>query len=187
MYRSRRRVLRRLVIPGALAAIIVGAAVGATTSYLTSQSPTGAQHRSHAHAAPKRHARPATQPGSTAAAPTAPASTSSSGGDRTASGPVPASGAADGRLLNDEGYARIQLGEYAGAIPLLRQAVEELRGVGPGDPYEAYANYNLGYALLQVGDCTGAVPPLDVANRLESSPLVDIALRRASACAHQGS
>jgi Flp pilus assembly protein TadD len=100
---------------------------------------------------------------------------------------VPASGAADGRLLNDEGYARIQLGEYAGAIPLLRQAVEELRGVGPGDPYEAYANYNLGYALLQVGDCTGAVPPLDVANRLESSPLVDIALRRASACAHQGS
>jgi len=94
---------------------------------------------------------------------------------------------ADGRQLNDEGYALIQRGEYSAAIPPLRQAVAELRGAGPGDPYEAYANYNLGYALLQVGDCTGALPPLEIANRLESSPLVDSAIRRASACAHQGS
>jgi Flp pilus assembly protein TadD len=92
-----------------------------------------------------------------------------------------------GQLLNDQGYARIQQGEYGAAIPPLRRAVAELRGVGPRDPYEAYANYNLGFALLQVGDCTGAVPPLEVANRLESSPLVDVAIRRATACAHQGS
>jgi Flp pilus assembly protein TadD len=94
---------------------------------------------------------------------------------------------ADGRLLNDEGYARIRDGEYGAAIPTLKRAVEKLRGAGPADPYEAYANYNLGYALLQVGECTDAVPPLEVADRLESSPLVDIAIRRASACAHQGS
>src|SRR2546421_507171 len=98
MYRTRRRVLRRLVIPGILAAIMVGAAIGP-----------------------------------------------------------------------------------------LRQAGADLRGAGPADPYEAYANYNLGYALLQVGDCADALPPLEVANRLETSPLVDAAIRRAESCARQGS
>jgi Flp pilus assembly protein TadD len=92
-----------------------------------------------------------------------------------------------GQLLNDQGYARIQQGEYGAAIPPLRRAVADLRGAGPANPYEAYANYNLGYALLQVGDCTGALAPLEVANRLETSPLVDAAIRRASACANQGS
>jgi Flp pilus assembly protein TadD len=90
-------------------------------------------------------------------------------------------------VLNDQAYARIRAGDYAAAIPPLRRAVDDLRGAGPADPYEAYANYNLGYALLQVGDCTAALPPLQVANRLETSPLVDTAIRRASACANQGS
>jgi TolA-binding protein len=187
VYRGKRRVLRRLVIPGALAAIIGGAAIGAAASYLTSQGDPGAEASRHARTPPAGRANPATRPATTAT--TAPATTAPTGpaAGATTSPAPPAAGVARGRLLNDEGYARIRQGEYDAAIPPLRQAVDELRGAGPGDPYEAYANYNLGYALLQVGDCTAAVPPLEVANRLESSPLVDAAIRRAAACAHQGS
>jgi hypothetical protein len=185
VYRSRRRVLRRLVIPGALAAIIAGAAIGAAASYLSSQGAPRAQQRPDTtRTAPAGHA-PAANPATTAAAPTT-ASTGPSQGGTTSATPSSA-GVAEGRLLNDQGYARIQHGEYDAAVPPLRRAVADLRGAGPEDPYEAYANYNLGYALLQVGDCTGALPPLEVANQLESSPLVDVAIRRASACAHQGS
>jgi TolA-binding protein len=94
---------------------------------------------------------------------------------------------AAGRQLNDQAYALIQHGDYAGAIPLLQRAVANLHGAGPADPYEAYANYNLGYALLESGDCTGALPPLAAAGRLETSPLVDDAIRRAQACRPPGS
>jgi Flp pilus assembly protein TadD len=179
-------VLRRLVIPGALAAIVVGAAIGAAASYLTSQGTSGVQQRPGTHVAPAGRAQPATRPATTAAAAPTTASTTTSPGE-TMSGTPSSADVAEGRLLNDEGYARIRSGDYEAAVPPLRRAAADLRGAGPGDPYEAYANYNLGYALLQVGDCTGAVPPLEVANRLESSPLVDAAIRRASACAHQGS
>jgi hypothetical protein len=81
----------------------------------------------------------------------------------------------------------IQHGDYKAAIPLLRRAVVDLRGAGPADPYEAYANYNLGYALLESGDCTDALPPLGRARRLETSPLVGVATRRARACTPPGS
>jgi TolA-binding protein len=187
VYRSRRRVLRRLVIPGGLAAIIVGAAIGVAASYLTSQGEAGAGARPATHSAPP--AARSTPAAGTAATGPGSATTASTGAatGSTTSASAPSAGVADGQLLNDEGYARIQAGDYRGAIPPLRRAVAALRGAGPADPYEAYANYNLGYALLQVGDCTGAVAPLEVANRLETSPLVDAAIRRASACANQGS
>lgn len=181
--------LRRLVIPGALAAILVGAAIGAAASYLTSPQPPAA-HRPPStsttqppHTGSAAPAPPAATPQTTTPQTTAPVTTSR-GATPSAATPTEE---ADGRLLNDEGYASIRAGEYGAAIAPLRRAVAKLRGTGPADPYEAYANYNLGYALIQVGDCTGAVPPLEVANRLETSPLVDAAIRRAEACAHQGS
>jgi len=176
MYRTRRRVLRRLVIPGILAAIIVGAAVGAAASYLTTRGDAVPQPAPAGHAAPSTRAASTSAPGTTAA-----------GTGTTAPAPSPAGAAADGRVLNDQGYALVQRGEYDAAIPPLRQAVADLRGAGPADPYEAYANYNLGYALLQVGDCADALPPLQVANRLETSPLVDASIRRAESCGKQGS
>jgi TolA-binding protein/predicted Ser/Thr protein kinase len=82
----------------------------------------------------------------------------------TAASPPPA---ADGHTLNDQGYAKIQGGDYAGAVPLLQQAVQKLQGAGPEDPYEAYANYNLGYALYQLGQCGDAVAYLQRAQELE--------------------
>jgi TolA-binding protein len=81
--------------------------------------------------------------------------------------PAPAAVTGGGHSLNDEGYSRIQAGDYAGAVPLLQSAVQKLRGLGPGDPYEAYANYNLGYALYRLGRCGEAIPYLQRADRLE--------------------
>jgi tRNA A-37 threonylcarbamoyl transferase component Bud32 len=82
--------------------------------------------------------------------------------------PPPASGGvSDGHSLNDRGYQLIQQGDFSGAVPLLQQAVQKLAGVGPADPYEAYANYNLGYALYRSGRCSEAVPYLEHAQELE--------------------
>jgi len=81
--------------------------------------------------------------------------------------PPPAAVTGSGHSLNDQGYSRSQAGDYAGAVPLLRSAVQKLRGLGPSDPYEAYANYNLGYALYRLGRCSEAVPYLQRARQLE--------------------
>jgi tRNA A-37 threonylcarbamoyl transferase component Bud32 len=80
--------------------------------------------------------------------------------------PPPAAGA-DGHALNDEGFRLMQGGDYAAALPLLRQAVQKLAGTGPGDLYEGYANYNLGYTLWRLGRCDEAVIYLRRAERLE--------------------
>ena len=76
---------------------------------------------------------------------------------------TPSSGS--GVALNDAGYRRMQAGDYAGALPLLQQAVSKLRGVGY--PNEAYANYNLGYTLYKLGHCRDAIAYLERAKQLE--------------------
>jgi tRNA A-37 threonylcarbamoyl transferase component Bud32 len=80
--------------------------------------------------------------------------------------PPTTSGSLSGSALDSAGYRKMQAGDYAGALPLLRQAVAKLSGVGY--PSEAYANYNLGYTLLQLGSCDEAVPYLEKAKALES-------------------
>jgi len=81
--------------------------------------------------------------------------------------PPPAAVTGGGHSLNDQGYSRIQAGDYAGAVPLLQSAVEKLGGLGPSDPYEGFANYNLGYALYRLGRCAEAIPYLQRADQLE--------------------
>ena len=81
--------------------------------------------------------------------------------------PPPAAVSGGGHSLNDQGYSRIQSGDYAGAVPLLQSAVQKLQGTGPTDPYEGYANYNLGYALYRLGRCSEAIPYLQRADQLE--------------------
>jgi eukaryotic-like serine/threonine-protein kinase len=96
---------------------------------------------------------------------------------------VPVPSGAGPHALNDQGYAKMRAGDYSGALPLLQQAVKGLEGVGPADPYEAYANYNLGYTLLQLGQCKEAIRYLKKAQRLEpQSPAPGEALARAEAC-----
>ena len=180
---SRRSTLLRLVIPAALGITIAGFAIGAGVAYLADGG-SGAQSPATprpSHPAPRTTTwqAPATdssrhQPGKRTSSAT------------TSAAPTPAA-YAEGHRLNDEGYALIRRADYAAAIAPLREAVGDLAGAGPADPYEAYANYNLGYALLRSGRCADALTPLEAANALEASPAVDRALREAQACAPAGS
>jgi eukaryotic-like serine/threonine-protein kinase len=72
--------------------------------------------------------------------------------------PPPSSGGS-GASLNNQGYARMQQGDYEGALPVLEQAVAKLRGTG--SITEAYASYNLAYTRFQLGRCDGVVALLD--------------------------
>jgi hypothetical protein len=76
--------------------------------------------------------------------------------------PPPASGAS-GAALNNAAFAKMQAGDYAGALPLLEQAVQKLQGVGSLD--EAYASYNLAFTRMALGNCDGV---LDLLDRSES-------------------
>ena len=73
----------------------------------------------------------------------------------------------NGHSLNDQGYNLMRAHQYEQAVPILQRAVAALHGTGPSDPYEAYANYNLGYSLLQLGRCGDAIPYLKRADKLE--------------------
>jgi tetratricopeptide (TPR) repeat protein len=78
----------------------------------------------------------------------------------------------------------MQAGDFAGALPLLQQAVPALQGTGPRDPYEGYANYNLGYTLTQLGRCDDAMTYLQNADRLEPhNKDVHKAIKSAEHCA----
>jgi tetratricopeptide (TPR) repeat protein len=79
---------------------------------------------------------------------------------RTASPPV---SGRSGVSLNNEGFAKMQAGDYEGALPLLEQAVAKLQGTD--SPDEAYASYNLAFTRVALGSCDGV---LDLLDRSES-------------------
>jgi tRNA A-37 threonylcarbamoyl transferase component Bud32/tetratricopeptide (TPR) repeat protein len=70
-----------------------------------------------------------------------------------------------GEALNDAGYAKMQAGDYTGALPLLEQAVGKLQNTGK--LYEAYASYNLAFTRFQLGNCNGVLDLLDRAESIE--------------------
>jgi serine/threonine protein kinase len=77
-----------------------------------------------------------------------------------------------GEALNDAGYSKMQAGDYAGALPLLAQAVRKLQGTGK--LYEAYASYNLAYTRFQLGNCDDVLALLDRAESIEGpKPAID--------------
>ncbi len=77
----------------------------------------------------------------------------------------------------------MQQGRYTDALRLLPRAVRGLRGTGPGDPTEGFANYNLGYTLLQLNRCSDALPYLQRAKTLEPARTeVDSALGAVQQC-----
>jgi serine/threonine-protein kinase len=75
---------------------------------------------------------------------------------------APVSG--DPAALNAEGFELLQAGDFAGAVPVLQQAVEACDGAGELDPC-GYAYYNLGWALTDSGRPDEAIPVLEA--RLE--------------------
>jgi serine/threonine protein kinase len=76
----------------------------------------------------------------------------------------PISGAS-GATLNNEGYAKMGARDFAGALPLLEQAVAKLRGSGSLN--EAYADYNLAYTRRALGQCTDVLALLDNSQRIQ--------------------
>jgi tetratricopeptide (TPR) repeat protein len=78
---------------------------------------------------------------------------------------APSTTAQSGTDLNNAGYAKMQAGDFAGALPLLEQAVQKLGGTGSLD--EAYADYNLAYTRFQLGRCTDVLTLLDASQRIQ--------------------
>jgi eukaryotic-like serine/threonine-protein kinase len=130
-----------------------------------------------------------------APAPAAAAGKPSGGGGRAASGGsaatatnpatrVPAASAPTaGAELNDRGYALIQAGNYAAAVPVLRRAVAAFPP-GTTDINYAYALFNLGHALRLAGDPQAAVPVLEQRLRIPDQTAVvrgELDLARAAA------
>jgi predicted Ser/Thr protein kinase len=89
---------------------------------------------------------------------------------RTVTAPTPATEPAtrtpsSGGELNDAGFTKMQAGDYAGALPLLEQAVAKLQGTG--SLTEAYAGYNLAFTRFALGRCDGVLELLDRSEHLQ--------------------
>jgi TolA-binding protein len=98
-----------------------------------------------------------------------PASTSVADASPPTTAPAPTD---NGVALNDAGYAKMQAGDYRGALPLLQQAVAKLQG--SGSTAEAYADYNLAYTRFALGDCTDVIALLDHSEQIQGKrPEID--------------
>jgi eukaryotic-like serine/threonine-protein kinase len=86
----------------------------------------------------------------------------------------------DGVALTDQATALMDQGRYAEAIRPARRAVEILQGTYSDEqPYEAYANYDLGRSLVETGDCAGGLPYLERSEQLQG-PRAPITAAKAS-------
>jgi serine/threonine-protein kinase len=153
---------RRWWIPALLVAMIAG---GVLAAVLASGGSKQAQ--------PRTVVRTVTGPGQTVRETVTSPTTS-------ASTPTPSS--SSGAQLNLAGYRKMQAGDYAGALPLLEQAVQKLNGTRSLD--EAYASYNLAYTRFALGDCTDVLALLDHAQSIEGkrSAINDVRHRAKKGC-----
>jgi hypothetical protein len=67
--------------------------------------------------------------------------------------------------LNDEGYSKMRRGHYAGALPLLEEAVRRLRGSGSVN--EAYADFNLASTRYHLGKCANVLALLERSQQIQ--------------------
>jgi eukaryotic-like serine/threonine-protein kinase len=71
----------------------------------------------------------------------------------------PTTSISEAEALNNQGYELMQAGDFAGARPLVEQALRTLQGTGRLS--EAYASYNVAYTRFALGSCDGVLPLLD--------------------------
>jgi serine/threonine-protein kinase len=102
-----------------------------------------------------------TQPGTTVVttAPAPPPTTTASAGVTTAAA------GGDPYALNNQAWELMKQGDYASALPLLENAVQQLHG--RTDLGTAYANYNLGVTLISLGRCSEALPYLEASRAIQ--------------------
>ena len=82
------------------------------------------------------------------------------------------------RSSRRQGFALLQAGDYAGALPLLRAAVVALKGSGVLT--EAYASYNLAFARFANRRCDGVIGLLDRSERIQGDG------KRSTSCGGSG-
>ena len=99
----------------------------------------------------------------------------------TAASPPSQPAGSNGDALAQQGYAKLQAGDYAGALPLLQQAANALHG--DGTLQEAYNDYNLAYALAKTQGCSQQVLQLLDASQAIQGHRSEIDRMRA-ACRH---
>jgi TolA-binding protein len=127
---------------------------------------------------------PTTAPATTTAPAAVTTSAETTAASTTASTTTAASAprGTSGDALNAQAYRLMQSGDYAGALPILQQAVQALQGQ-TGDINNGYANYNLAITLIRLGRCSEAVPYLEAAKQLEPDRHeVDQAMKIARKC-----
>jgi serine/threonine protein kinase len=177
---SRKPLLAVLIGAALLGLVLAGVLLARPSSPEQTASPpaTPATHKKQAKHKKQTTPAPATTAAekTTAAVTTqaAPATTTASPPPTTTSAPPPPTtaatpqpAAAGPHTLNDQAWGLMQQARYEEALPLLQKAVPGLTGTGPADPYEGYANYNLGYTLLQLGNCSEGQTYLERAQTLE--------------------
>ncbi|MFL6018975.1 MAG: protein kinase domain-containing protein [Gaiellaceae bacterium] len=191
---SRKPLLAVLVGAALLALVLAGVLIARPSGSEQTASPPA---KPATHKQPKKHKKQTTTaPVTTAAEKTTPATTQAAPATTAASPPptttssppptttaTPQPAAAGPHTLNDQAWGLMQQGRYEEALPLLQKAVPALTGLGPGDPAEGYANYNLGYTLVQLGSCSEGQTYLERAQTLEPDRKeVRKALREAEHC-----
>jgi serine/threonine protein kinase len=149
----------------AAVALIAGVAVGASHDNRTTNTTAAGIHHSAKHATTHRPATPkkhparhhAATPTHTATAVTSSVATGSNAAttSSTPNASAPSGGSPD--ALEARGHALMEAGQYAQAIPILRQAVAS----APHSSLTyAYALYDLGRSLRLAGDPAAAIPIL---------------------------
>jgi serine/threonine-protein kinase len=151
-----------LLAAGAVAAIALtgggggssGGGSATTTSARAGTSSTGRSHTTGTHTSRTASASTATKS----------SKPSTSSGTSTS-----AAAAGDPRQLNDRGFALIQQGNSAAAVPLLQGSVQGFRQQGrTGELDYAFALYNLATALRATGHPADAIPLLEERLRISS-------------------
>ncbi|MDX6581844.1 MAG: eukaryotic-like serine/threonine-protein kinase [Solirubrobacterales bacterium] len=132
-----------------------------------------AANHDHAQGSSGGSGHPSGGAGSTSQQATTSEPTTTSSTTTDASGGTPAPAGDDGAALNDQGFALVQQGDYAGAIPVLEKAVGLLRDSGDQTTYN-YALYNLATAYLSAGRPEDAIPLLEQRMQFDDGQLDEV-------------
>jgi serine/threonine-protein kinase len=162
---------RGWMLVAALAAVVlIGAAIALAAGSGGEDEPERASTQPATATEEKPQATAETQPETEPATPPAAETQPEPADNEPETGPGPSDTGESPAALNDEGYARLQAGDAAGAIPLLERSVQgfDQEGGGADATTFGYALYNLGTAYAQTGRYDEAITMFE--RRLQVNP-----------------